>query len=94
MELIVVRKGHRTHTNISAGATATQAVPDNVNRKSVSFQNQGTGPVFVGPSGVTISGANVGFQIPAGATFTDNASAEAWFIVASAATPVHVIDVE
>jgi hypothetical protein len=64
-----------------------------VNRKVVTFQNQGAGTFYAGPAGVTATGATTGYAIATGTSFTDNASAEEWWIIAASPTAVHVIDV-
>jgi hypothetical protein len=93
VELVAPRKGHRTHTSISVSGAAVLLAAANPNRKSISFQNQGSGTVYLGPASVTTSGATTGYALAAGLTFTDNASAEEWWGIASAASPVNIIDV-
>lgn len=87
-------KGKRTHTNVTATTAAGVLVAANGNRKTVTFQNKGAVTVFLGKSDVATSGSAGGYALFAGASFTDNASTEAWYaIAASSTTVVHVIEV-
>lgn len=92
--LTVARKGKRTHTNVTIPNTQAAIVVDNVNRKSLIIQNQGSETVFLGKQGVAISGANRGYALAAGTSFTDDASDEAWWAISTSTNNIlHVVEV-
>ena len=74
--LVVPRKGARAHTSLAIPTAVTLLVQANPNRKSITFQNQGSDTVFLGASTVTSGGATRGYALFAGASFTDNASGQ------------------
>jgi len=98
---ITPRKGTPTATNVTVGASepillveAAGLIGPEASRKSVMFQNQGAVTVFIGGEAVATSGANRGYALFAGASFTDNSTATAWYGIAASSTAiVHVIEV-
>lgn len=94
MWLVAPKKGPRTQTNVSVTTSATLLNTGKPSRKSVTFQNTGSETVYVGPSTVTNSGANRGFALFAGTSFTDTASDGDWYAISTSTTNiVHVIEV-
>lgn len=58
------------------------------------FQNQGADTVFLGGSNVTTSGAQRGYALFSGTTFTDDATDKPWFAIAATGTViVHIEEV-
>jgi hypothetical protein len=94
-DIIDMRKGGRTQTNVTVAADQPYLLIGAAStRKSVVFQNQGSVTVFIGPSTVAISGATRGYALFAGASFTDDASDQDWWgIAASTSAIVNVIQV-
>lgn len=94
MSLTVSQKGYRVHTNITVGESAGAIVAENGNRKSLIIQNQGSVTVFIGPFGVDTSGSARGYALVAGASFTDDASRQEWWAIASSSTAIlHIVEV-
>lgn len=80
-------------TLVTAGLTQV-ALPASAlaNRRSVTVQNNGNKSVFIGPTGVTISGATKGIEIAAGATYHANIGASiALFVISGTASQEVVI---
>jgi hypothetical protein len=94
MEQIVPRKGARNLTNVVVSGSAVRLALANPNRKSITFQNQGSATVFLGGPTVTASGGASGYALFAGTTFCDNATdGEWWAISGGTANNVNVMEV-
>jgi hypothetical protein len=92
--LTVSAKGHRVHTNFTLTTSPAALTTGSANRKSVIFQNQGAAIAYIGPFGVSSSGAARGYALAGGASFTDDASGEEWWgVTDSGTTSLHVIEV-
>lgn len=92
--LVSPLKGTRYHSNVTATGTATQLVAANLNRKSVTFQNQGSNTVFLAKATVTTGGTTRGYALFTGTSFTDNGSADEWFgVTAGTSEIVHVVEI-
>ncbi len=100
-DMITPRKGTPVASNVTVGASdPILLIPDSgyigpdAARKSVMFQNQGSVTVFIGGEAVSTTGANRGYALFAGASFTDNSSNAAWYAIAASSTAVvHIIEV-
>lgn len=94
MNVVTPRKGTRAHSIFTATATPQRMVEGRPQRRTITFQNQGSATVYIGDQTVTASGSTRGYALFAGASFTDNASDGEWWVVASTSTQaVHIIDV-
>lgn len=91
--IIVSRKGTQTPSNYTITTAAAMVAAKNGNRKSITFQNQGSGTIYLGTDVVTSSGPNRGYALFAGATFTDNATDGEWWAVGTGSDVLHVIEV-
>lgn len=93
--VVTPRKGVRTHSNYSVDSSfIVKLAAVNTNRKTITFQNQGSVTVFIGDATVANTGGTTGYALFSGQTFTDNASdGEWWAIAASSTANVHVIEV-
>jgi hypothetical protein len=76
-QLIRVRKGKRTETLVACSSGGVLLCPDNVNRESVTFQNQAAGVILL--TALAGKGGSAGYSLASGASFTDNASDQAWY---------------
>ena len=76
-----------------AAAVATLVIPANKHRLSCVIANaHATVAVYIGPAGVTIAN---GIPIAAGASFTDNFSTDAWYMIpASGTSDVRAVEVQ
>jgi hypothetical protein len=94
MALTSPQLGSRRLTVVAVGATAVKIAAAHANRKGpVLIQNQGSSPVFLGPATVAAAGANVGYSLAAGATYTDVPSGdELWGITASGTCTVVLVE--
>ena len=93
VDVVSPLKGLRVETNVTVGGSPTLLAKQNGNRKSITFQNQGGSTVFIGYANVAASGANTGYALFTGTTFTDNASDGEWWGITSGSMLVHVIEV-
>jgi hypothetical protein len=85
------RLGSRVASNVTVSGSPTLLASQNLNRKSLVLQNNGSTNVYIGNSTVSASGANQGLTLAAGALFTDTSSSDSWFGVTGGATStVHV----
>lgn len=85
----VNQKGHRTTTNVTVQSSgATQLLSAAPHRKSAMLQNQGSVTVFIGGGDVAISGPSRGYALFAGASFTDDATADEWWAIAASSTAI------
>jgi hypothetical protein len=80
------RLGSRTSANVSVGGSPTLLASQNLNRKSLVLQNNGSTNVYIGDSSVTASGPSQGLVLAAGQTFSDTTSSGAWFAVTGGTT--------
>lgn len=91
MYLDSVRKGTAVASQVTASTSASVLLAANANRVSAIFYNNGSVTVYIGGSGVTSSN---GFPIPAGQSFTDDASNGVWYVVSASSTAsIGVIEV-
>lgn len=94
ISLVSPTKGTRTHSSVTATTDAGLLVAASAHRKTVLIQNQGSVTVYLGKSTVTTSGSTRGYALFAGSTFVDNASTEAWYVIAASSTAIiHVLEV-
>lgn len=92
-DIVQMRKGKRAASNVTVGGSPILLCADNNSRKSVIFQNQGSGTVFLGHDDVATSGSTRGYALFTGASFTDDASDEAWYAIGTGSDIVHVEEV-
>lgn len=92
--LTVPVKGTPVRTNVSVGTEAIRLSAVGGNRKSILFQNQGSGTVHLGGPDVAVNGDTRGYALFAGASFVDNSTTGEWWGVSEGGTNiVHVIAV-
>lgn len=84
-------KGIPTFTNYTVGTAIVQLTKVNTQRKSLVIQNNGGGTVYLGSSTVAASGANSGYQLAAGATFTDNSTNTDWWSISATGSNVLLV---
>jgi hypothetical protein len=88
MSVVLTRalKGTGVPSNVTVGTSPVMLVQPNVNRGSLIIQNQGSVTVYLGiDSTVSATGSTRGYALFAGATFTDDATAGAWWAVSGTA---------
>lgn len=85
---------HRAQALVTVSTPAARLLAGTGQGRNRTFQNQGAATVYLGGPDVAASGPNAGYALAAGATFSDNASADPWYgITAGDAVPVLVIEV-
>jgi|SRR5262245_5348743 len=75
--------GYKVLHKASVATQAVQVVPAETGRHATTLVNAGSRTVYLGPSGVTIA---TGLPLPAGQSYVDRESADAWFGVTDAQT--------
>lgn len=85
------RRGTPVATQVTVASTQTSLIAANTARKSFTVKNNGTAPLWIGPTGVTIS---TGFQVDPGGAWSDDLSTIQWFgIVTSTSQNASVVEI-
>ncbi len=91
MSVVLTRnlKGIGVPSNVTVGTSPVMLVQANVNRNSLTIQNQGSTTVFLGVDDtVSDSGATRGYALFAGQTFTDDATAGSWWAMCTSGSNI------
>ena len=72
---------------VTVGTTAVSLTGSNASRRSVRFKNKSAATVYLSGTGdVTASGVNEGWELAAGAEYTDAVTHDAIFAIVAAGT--------